>query len=115
MWKTVCFFQIVCCVHVHDDDDADDNDDVAKNVQSNSTAPWNWVHEPNPQHGEKNHDVCGIGSRKTIPQHLETNSTEPWNLIVTLKPHFNGKIISTTNWTKFTDRLNKFHGAMELV
>ena len=49
----VCF-QILCFVHVHDDDIDDDNDDVVKNVRSNSTAPWNWFHEPIPQHRENN-------------------------------------------------------------
>ena len=68
----LCYaFQCWCFAHVHDDDDdVDDNDDVDKIVRSNSTAPWNWFHEPIPQHRE---------TKSTMYVELvrETNSTTP--------------------------------------
>ena len=54
----------------------------------------------------------------------KNNSTTPWNQFHgAVELNCNTKaalprcrdIISTTNWTNFTDLLNKFHGAMELV
>ena len=65
----VCF-QILCSVHVYDDDIDDDNAEVMKNVRSNSKAPCYWFHEPIPQHRETN-------STMYVELACEANSTAP--------------------------------------
>ena len=64
-------FQVLCFVHVHNDDDVDDdNDDVIKNVRPNSTAPWTWFNEKLPQHRKTT-------STMYVELVRETNSTAP--------------------------------------
>ena len=60
--------------------------------RSNSTAPWNWFHEPIPQHRETN-------SMMYVKLVRETKSTAPWNQFheavefnCKLKPQLHGAV-----------------------